>query len=55
MGDPLKKVHPGDPLRISAATFNTLIDVARDYQADKQNPRHAALDSAAGPLVYWPA
>ena len=37
MGDSLKKVHPGDPLRIPAATFNTLIDVARAHLARKQN------------------
>ena len=29
----LRKVKSGDPLKISAATFNTFIDVARDYQA----------------------
>jgi hypothetical protein len=33
----LKKVHTGDPLRIPAATFNTLIDVARDHLANRQN------------------
>ena len=37
MGDTLKKVQPGDPLRIPAATFNTLIDVARDHLANRQN------------------
>ena len=37
MGDTLKKVHPGDPLKIPAATFNTLIDVARDHLASRQN------------------
>jgi len=37
MGDSLKKVQPGDPLRIPAATFNTLIDVARDHLANRQN------------------
>ena len=37
MGDALKKVQPGDPLRIPAATFNTLIDVARDHLANRQN------------------
>lgn len=31
MGDALKKVHPGDPLNMSAATFNTFIDVAEDF------------------------
>jgi len=37
MGDSMKKVHPGDKLRIPAATFNTLIDVARDHLANRQN------------------
>jgi len=37
MGDSLKRVLPGDPLRIPAATFNTLIDVARDHLANRQN------------------
>jgi len=32
MGDTLKKVQPGAPLRIPAATFNTFIDAARDFQ-----------------------
>ncbi len=31
MGDTLKKVKPGDPLVIPAATFNTFVDAARDY------------------------
>jgi hypothetical protein len=44
MGDTLKKVQPGDPLRIPAATFNTLIDVARDHLAHQQNSAcHPAL------------
>lgn len=33
MGDPFKKVQRGDPLRISAETFNTMIEAARDYRA----------------------
>jgi hypothetical protein len=37
VGDTLKKVQPGDPLRIPASTFNTLIDVARDHLANRQN------------------
>ena len=36
MGDHLKKVQSGDPLVIPATTFNTLIDAARDHQAQKQ-------------------
>ena len=35
MGDILKKVKSGDPLRIPAQTFNTFIDTARDYQNRK--------------------
>ncbi len=31
MGDTMKKVKPGDPLSIPAATFNTFVDAARDY------------------------
>jgi len=31
MSDPLKKVKPGDPLAIPAATFNTFVDAAQDY------------------------
>jgi len=36
MGDPLKKVQPGQPLRIPAQTFNTFIDAARDYLERRQ-------------------
>ena len=35
MTDSLKKVKSGDPLKIPAATFNTFVDTARDYQARK--------------------
>jgi len=31
MGDAMKKVKPGDPLAIPAATFNTFVDAARDF------------------------
>ena len=34
-GDVLKKVKTGDPLRISAQTFNTFIDMVKDYQGRK--------------------
>ena len=37
MGDHLKKVQSGDPLKIPAATFNTFIDAARDFQARTSN------------------
>lgn len=33
MGDVMKKVLPGDRLKIPAKTFNTFIDAARDFQA----------------------
>jgi hypothetical protein len=33
----MNKVKPGDPLKIPAATFNTLIDVARDFRAQQHN------------------
>ena len=36
MGDHLKKVQSGDPLRIPVATFNTMIDTARDHQQRQQ-------------------
>ena len=32
MAGSLRKVSPGDPLRMPAETFNTFIDVARDFQ-----------------------
>ncbi len=32
MGDEMKKVQPGDPLRIPAPTYNRFIDVARAHQ-----------------------
>ena len=31
MGYTLKKVKPGDPLAIPAATFNTFVDAAQDF------------------------
>ncbi len=34
-GDVLKKVKSGDPLRISAQTFNTFIDMVKDYHGRK--------------------
>lgn len=32
MGDPLKHVHAGEPVRVSAETFNCVIDATRDYR-----------------------
>ncbi|HOK95554.1 MAG TPA: hypothetical protein PK052_04905 [Anaerohalosphaeraceae bacterium] len=37
MGDSLKKVTSGDPLRIPAQAYNLFIDTARQYLASKQN------------------
>ena len=31
MADTLKKVKPGDPLAIPAATFNTFVDAAKAF------------------------
>jgi hypothetical protein len=38
----LKKVRPGDPLVIPAATFNTFIDAARDYQERQRSTQRDA-------------
>ena len=46
MADHLKKVQPGDPLAIPAATFNTFIDAVRDFQA-----RTRGLAQGATPAV----
>lgn len=37
MGDAFKKVRPGDPLHIAAETFNTLLDVAREFRSRRQS------------------
>ncbi|MCL2645586.1 MAG: hypothetical protein FWD61_01110 [Phycisphaerales bacterium] len=37
MGDPLKKVKPGDKLRIPATTYNAFIDTTRAFQASQRN------------------
>ena len=37
MSSSLTKVKSGDPLRISARTFNTFVDTALDYQQKMQN------------------
>ena len=47
MGDPLKKVQPGQRLRVPAQTFNTFIDVARDYLGRRQG-------QGGGPLAERP-
>jgi hypothetical protein len=45
MGDTLRKVKPGDPLAIPAATFNTFVDSARDYLQRRHNQRGQATPS----------
>lgn len=42
MGDPFKKVRPGQPLRIPAETFNTFIDAARDFKARQRTVARTA-------------
>jgi len=37
MGDTLKKVKPGDPLAIPAATFNTFVDAAQEHLRRQQS------------------
>ncbi len=37
MTNGLKKVKPGDLLKIPAATFNTFVDAARDHQQRERN------------------
>jgi len=53
MGDPLKRVQRGQPLRIPAETFNTFIDVAKAHQQAQQRSgvRHESLLSPGVILV----
>lgn len=37
MSDPFEHVHPGDPLRIRASTFNTMLDAAADFARRRNN------------------
>lgn len=37
MSDPFQKVQRGDPLHIAAETFNTLLDVAREFRSRRQS------------------
>jgi len=46
----LKKVHPGDPMRIPASTYNLFVDAARNYQRNRMtrgagHPRPGSTDS----------
>jgi hypothetical protein len=43
MAGPMQKAKRGDPLVIPAATFNTFIDVARDFQGRQRSTRGAAV------------
>ena len=43
-GDAMKKVQPGDRLEIPAETFNTFIDTARAFRAERQNLGVAARE-----------
>jgi len=45
MGDPMKKVKPGEPLAIPAATFNTFVDAARDFLARRHQQAQAGTPS----------
>lgn len=45
MGDAMRKVKPGDPLVIPAATFNTFIDSARDFLSRQHQQAQAGTPS----------
>ena len=45
-GDHLKKVQPGDPLAIPAATFNAFVDAAQDYR-NRQHRQDRPMPPAA--------
>lgn len=47
MGDDLKHVQSGDPLRISARTFNTMLDAARDFRARQHGTSSEARPAAS--------
>ena len=36
-GDAMKKVQPGDRLKIPAETFNTFLDTARAFRGQQQD------------------
>jgi len=50
-GDPLRKVVPGQPRDISAATWNLLIDAARSQRDREQSRPGAAVDLAGDRTV----
>lgn len=41
----LQKVKSGDPLRIPAATFNAMIDTARDHQQRQQGREQTSFQA----------
>jgi len=43
VGDALKKVRAGDPMRIPAHTYNTFIDAARDYLEHREGNARDAM------------
>ncbi|MBE3097140.1 MAG: hypothetical protein IMZ44_08410 [Planctomycetes bacterium] len=51
MGDALKKVQPGDRLRIPAKTFNTMIDAAQDFLNRRHNAGPDALRDVRQPGI----
>jgi hypothetical protein len=52
MADPLRKVRPGEPLRIPAAAYNAFIDAAHlARRVDPDTLRDPALPAAHEHLV----
>ena len=43
MGDAMKKVKPGDPLILPAATYNAFVDAARDRQERQRSATNDRL------------
>lgn len=37
MADPYRKVRPGEPMKIQATTWNTVVDAAREYKLSEQD------------------
>ena len=48
MADTLKKVKPGDPLAIPAATFNTFVDAAQDFRNRQHRQERPLPPASAG-------
>ncbi len=48
----LKKVQPGDPLRIPASTFNSMVDAARAFKGRQHDEaRQPSLDTLGADVV----